>query len=498
MASASGPMLDRLSADAETEVVVVGGGVVGLTTALLLAQSGCGVLVVEADRIASGVSGYTTAKITVGHGIIYSQLEQSLSADAARLYAASQLEGLACVRELCQKHAIDCDFESMPNYVSVDTEGELEGLDAELEACRRAGLGVRRVDDVGVVPFPAVGALMLDDQAQLHPRKYLLALGELILAAGGRIFEHSRVTEISGQGPYAIHTDSGVVRARHVVVATHYPIVEQGFFATRIHPKRSYVVAAALGDQAPDGMFINGGSPTRSVRTAPFEGGRRLLLVGGEGHRVGHDDQTDERYGVLERFMGERFKVGETIFRWSTQDNQSVDRLPYIGRVGGEGELYVATGFAGWGMTNGTAAALMIRDAIQGETRAWAPLYELNRRHLAASAKSFLRENTLIAARQVKGASTGTRKTIDELPPGQGAIISADGSDCAVYRDPAGQLHVRSATCTHMGCTVTWNQAESSWDCPCHGSRFAIDGRVLHGPAHEPLADASLEAARAL
>jgi glycine/D-amino acid oxidase-like deaminating enzyme/nitrite reductase/ring-hydroxylating ferredoxin subunit len=495
MASAHGTDRDPLTADTEADVAIVGGGIVGLTTALLLAESGREVLVVEADRIAAGVSGYTTAKLTAGHGLLYSHLGGSFGTDAARLYAESQLAGLAFVSDLCEKRAIDCDLERQPNYVVADTEEGLEKLDAEMKASLDAGLAVRQVGDLEVVPFPAAGALVLEDQAQFHVRKYLLALAGLIMQAGGRIVEGSRVIEITGQGPYVARTAEGLVRARAVVVATHYPIVEQGFFVTRIHPHRAYVVAAPLTGNAPEGMFINTGSPTRSVRTAPLPDGRRLLLVGGEGHRVGQEQDTTGRYAVLERFMGEHFSVAETMFRWSTQDNRSVDRLPYIGRAGDEGNLYVATGFAGWGMTNGTVAALMISDDVQGKVNPWSSLYRLDRKHLLASARSFMAENTKVAAAELRGAlRSGTVKSVEEIGPGHAAIVSANGSDHAVSRDPSGTLHTVSATCTHMGCTVAWNEAESTWDCPCHGSRFAADGRVLHGPALHPLKASSIGA----
>lgn len=491
-----GPTLPSLIDTRDVEVAVVGGGIVGLTTALLLAQQKRSVLVVEGARLASGVSGFTTAKLTAGHRLAYSRLESNHDADAARRYAEAQQAGLALARALVEGHGIACDLEVLPNYVVAQDDDELETIEEEAAAARRAGLDARVVTDSGA-PFPSVGAVELPDQSQFHPRRYLLGLADAVLESGGTIVERSGVLEITGEGPYVVRTEEGEVRAATVVVATNYPIVEPGFFATRIHPSRSYVVAAKLShDATPSGMYINAGSPTRSVRTAPLDDGGRLAIVSGEGHRVGQEPATEERYALLERFMREHLDVGPTLYRWSTQDVYSVDGLPFVGRTADDQDLFVATGFAAWGMTNGTAAALAIANEIQGSALGWADLFALDRATLRASATEFVRENVNIAVQEVAGALRGTDGSLADLRPGDAAVVEVDGSAVAAYRDPSGALHAVSATCTHMGCKVSWNPAEASWDCPCHGSRFAPDGGVLHGPALRALEPVSTEEAR--
>jgi glycine/D-amino acid oxidase-like deaminating enzyme/nitrite reductase/ring-hydroxylating ferredoxin subunit len=490
------PTLSSLTDTQDVEVAVVGAGIVGLTTALLLAQQQRSVLVVEGAELASGVSGFTTAKVTAGHRLAYSRLESDHDSDAARGYAEAQQAGLALVRVLVEKHGIACDLEVLPNYVVAQEEDELETIGEEAAAARRAGLDARVVTASGA-PFPSVGAVELPDQSQFHPRRYLLGLADAVLESGGAIVERSGVLEITGDGPYSVRTEDGEVRAVTVVVATNYPIVEPGFFATRIHPSRSYVVAARLsGDAVPSGMYINTGSSTRSVRTAPLDDGGRLAIVSGEGHRVGQEPNTEERYALLERFMREHLDVGETLYRWSTQDAYSVDGLPFVGRTADDQDLFVATGFAAWGMTNGTAAALAIANEIQGSPPQWADLFALDRRTLRASATDFVRENVNVAVQEVAGALRGTDGSLADLRPGDAAVVEVDGSPIAAYRDPSGRLHSVSATCTHMGCTVSWNPAEASWDCPCHGSRFAPDGGVLHGPALRALEPVSTEEPR--
>jgi glycine/D-amino acid oxidase-like deaminating enzyme/nitrite reductase/ring-hydroxylating ferredoxin subunit len=484
--SIEAPRFARLEGQAEAEVAVVGAGIVGLTTALLLAEAGKDVLVIEADRVAAGVSGYTTGKVTAGHGLIYSHLDQAFDTETARLYAVSQIAALNHIRELCAGRSIACDFEPQANFLFAETEADLEKLEEEATAARQAGLTVSVVRDLDI-PVEAAGALQLDDQAQFHACKYLLGVASLVIRAGGRIVESARVLDIDGDGPYVLSADTGSVDAGSVVVASHYPIVEGKFFVSRIHPRRAYIVAAPLDGADLPGMFINVSRPTRSFRTTPAAGGGRLLLVGGEGHRVGQEDDTESRYAVLEGYMKEHFAVGETAYRWSTQDNFTLDRLPYVGRARPGEELFVATGFGGWGMTNGTAAALAITDAIQGRRNAWARIFSLDRGGVLSAARRFVSENVNVAREAIGGRLQPLPRSPDGLEPGEGKLISIDGDEVAVSRDSAGSLLAVSAVCTHMGCRVAWNPAEATWDCPCHGSRFAAGGRVLHGPAVKPL-----------
>ena len=492
MDSAAGRGLPALTTDERVDVAVVGGGIVGLTTALRLAQAGRSVALLEAARVASGVSGYTTAKLTAGHGLLYSHLESAFDEETARRYAESQQAAIELVRRLVSEHGIDCDLEPRANVVYAAGEDDVSALEQEAEAQRRAGLPAELVEDAGL-PFPTFAALRLEGQYQFHPRGYLLALADLIEQAGGRIYEQTRITDITGESPYELEAEEGCVRAERVVVATHYPIVEHGFFAPRLHPDREYVVAAPLRDDADlGGMFISASEPIRSLRTAPLSEGGRLLLVGGEKHRVGQESDTEARYAALEEFMRQWFSVGETRYRWSTQDPTSVDRLPYVGEVEEGSRMYVATGFAAWGMSNGTLAGMVLGDAILGSASEWASLYSLERGSLLRSATRLLAANTTLAAHQAGGMVRGGSE-LQDVAPGTGAIVTLDGDDVAVYRARDGTVQGVSAKCTHMGCTVSWNGAESSWDCPCHGSRFAADGRVLHGPAVKNLAPVELD-----
>jgi glycine/D-amino acid oxidase-like deaminating enzyme/nitrite reductase/ring-hydroxylating ferredoxin subunit len=482
VASTDAPELSSLEGSVRADVVVIGAGIVGLTAALLLCEADRKVVVLEAHRVAAGVSGYTTAKLTAGHGLAYSHLEHAFGRNHARAYAESQTAAIDFVRDLCRRDEIECDLEERMNVVYSASSSDGAKLEEEAAAASRAGLSASLVQNQGL-PVPSGAALQLTGQAQFHVRKYLLGVLSLVRDAGGQVFENSRVEEITGTKPYEIHAAGGAVSAPMVVVATHYPIVGQGFFATRIHPRRSYVLAAPLPRAVDlDGMFITATPPTRSLRTASLAGGGRLLLVGGEGHSVGDLPPTPRPYETLERFMRDHFDVSEVSYRWSTQDNYTIDGLPYVGEVPGAAGIYTATGFGGWGMSNGTLAAMLLADAIKRVANPWSGVYALERRSLGASARRFLTENTRIAKRQLGDRHT-SKKEAEAVATGEGAILLIDGQKAAVSRDASGELVAVSASCTHMGCTVAWNAAESTWDCPCHGSRFAPNGKVLHGPA---------------
>jgi glycine/D-amino acid oxidase-like deaminating enzyme/nitrite reductase/ring-hydroxylating ferredoxin subunit len=478
------PEQPSLEGTVEVEVAIVGAGIVGLTAARLLKRSGKTVAVIEMDRMVRGVTGYTTAKITAGHGLIYQQLERMHGEEAARAYAMANQDALEKMSCWIEEEAIACDFERRPNFVYTERSESKSSIQKEAEAARRAGLDVTLVTDTDL-PFEIVAAVRLDNQAQFHPRKYLLHFGRDIIGDGSHIFENSRVVDISEGDRCVVKTGAGTVIANHVVLATHYPFWDRGLLFPRVHPKSSYVIAGPIGDvSAPDGMYISVDQPTRSVRTIRGTD-RTLLMVGGNGHGTGQNYETRNEYKDLERWMSDRFDVSQVTHRWSTHDGVAVDLLPYVGTARrGTDRIYTATGFGKWGMTNGTAAAIVISDAILGIPNEFASLFDPHRLTIRASASKLTSENTKVAwhwlGDRIKHPQEGV---FEDLKPGQAAVKGVAPGQVAGYRDEVGRLHTISATCTHLGCIVAWNEAEKSWDCPCHGSRFDPDGRVLHGPA---------------
>ncbi|MBS1189775.1 MAG: oxidoreductase [Rhodocyclaceae bacterium] len=467
----------------EVDVVVVGGGLAGLTAATLLKEAGRTVAVLEAGRIVHGVTGHTTAKITALHTLIYDHLIRHAGEAKARAYGEAQQAAIEQVAARVRDKAIDCDFVRSDAYTYTESPEEKGRIEAEVEAAQRLGLPATYLEDTPL-PFPVEAAVRFDGQARFHPRKYLLALARDLPGEGSHIFEATRVLDVTPGEPCQVTTDRGRVAARDVIVASHFPFADKALFASRLQPHRSYVLALRLDGPPPDGLFIDTGE-NFSLRPQPLPDGDTLLLVGGEGHRAGEGGDTVARYQRLEVWARGRLPVRAVEYRWSTQDNFTVDRIPYIGPTTQHSRhLYVATGFNGWGMTNGTVAGMLLRDLILEGDNPWAAVFDPSRMNLN-DVPELVRQNARIAAHLV--ADRVHRTDPDTVGPGEGKVVHTLHGNVALYRDEAGLIHRLSPVCTHMGCILHWNPAERSWDCPCHGSRFGVGGEVLHGPALRPL-----------
>jgi glycine/D-amino acid oxidase-like deaminating enzyme/nitrite reductase/ring-hydroxylating ferredoxin subunit len=475
------PELPELDDHLRVDVAVLGGGIVGITTALLLAEAGVRVALLEANRLARGVSGYTTAKVSSQHGLIYDRLRSRFGAGGARAYGAANEGALGWMAERVRAHAIDCDWRTRAAYAYA---GRHE-IEREADAALEAGLPASVVHTTPL-PYDVEAAVRFDGQAEFHVRKYLLALAAQLRDAGGSVFERSHAVEVATDEDCMVKTPGGRVTADRVVVATHFPFLDRSLAFARVHPQRSYALACRIAGAPPEGMFISGSSPTRSVRAVPVDGGAdELLLVGGEGHKTGQGGDTRERYRALEDFARRHWDVQSVEYRWSSQDNTTIDGVPYVGPLTPRSDrVLMATGFAKWGMTGGTAAALMLADRLLGRPNAWAALFDPNRVKLRASLPRLLEENAQVGMRFVGDRLTKRgERPIHDLAPGEGDIVRHEGEKVAGYRDDDGTLVAVSPVCSHLGCQVNWNRAERSWDCPCHGSRFAPDGDVLQGPA---------------
>lgn len=480
----------RGSAPPDSDVVVVGAGIAGLTTACLLARSGQHVTVLEARHVGAGVTGNTTAKVTAQHGLRYA----GLGAERARLYADAQVHALSWIADGAGSAAADCGFERKDSYVYTTRPDRREELAREVEAMSAAGLSAELVTEVDL-PFEVDAAVRLRGQAQFHPQRWLLHLASQIEASGGSVIEGVRVLNVhSRDGRHTVETttDDGetvrTVSAGQVVIATHYPILDRGLFFTRLDPVRDLVVSGPITGTAPDGMFFSV-DDGHSLRTPP--GASDRLLVGGGQHRPGARSDEDRVYAELAAWGAEHVGLQGVQHRWSAHDLTTPDKVPYVGAyLPTSRNLWVATGFNLWGMTNGTAAGHLLHDLILGQADPErAALFNPHRVSLKM-APGVISDQIKVGTHLIGGvvrAATSTHASA-QLAPGEGRISRVGARAVASYRDDEGTLHEVCGHCTHLGCVVRFNDAEKTWDCPCHGSRFAIDGAVLQGPATKPLA----------
>ena len=489
MESAPPTPYPALSGDIEVDSVVIGGGIAGLCAAWEFARAGRSVAVLEADRIAAGVTGYTTAKLSSLHTLIYSKIRRTRGAEAARQYAQSQQEAVERVADVVEELGIDCDLERLPAFTCAESPDQVEQIRAEAAAAEQAGLAASFVTDTDL-PFQVAGAVRVEEQAQFHPRKYLLGLATNLSTRGGQIFERTRVVGLDEGKPCRVTTEQGsTVTARDVVVATHYPVFDRAMLFARLEPRRELVVAAGIpAERAPQGVFITQEQNTRSVRTAPYRGGERLLIITGE-HFTPGTDGVSQRWERLIDWTYERFPGTEISYRWATQDNSTTDQIPFVGPFyPGAKNVYVAAGFGGWGMSSAVMAGHLLQASIMGEKLPWTDLYDPRRLHPVQEAGRMLKLQAKVAGHFVGDRLRSAHvDSVDEIAAGAGAVLRVSGERCAVYRDEAGTLHALSARCTHLGCLVRFNNAERAWECPCHGSRFAVDGSVIQGPANKPL-----------
>jgi glycine/D-amino acid oxidase-like deaminating enzyme/nitrite reductase/ring-hydroxylating ferredoxin subunit len=469
--------------DVSVDVCVIGGGITGLTAAALLKHAGLTVAVCELNRVAAGVTGYTTAKITALHGLIYDQITSSFGSEGARAYAEANQAGLELIARWVGERSIDCDFRRRPAFTYAESFRDARKIEKEVEAARAAGLRAEYVKQVDL-PWEVAGAIRLDDQAEFHPRRYLLDVAGTIDGQGSYIFERTRATGVDEGSPCRVRTEHGEVIAEQVILASHYPTLDRGLFFARLSPERSYALGARIRGDVPQGMFLSTESPSHSVRAHPLADGE-LVIIGGESHKTGQGGDTLERYGALEDWARERFEVETIDYRWSAQDCMPADGIPYVGALTPASKrVFTATGYRKWGMTNGTAAAIMLADRVVGRDNPWAEVFDSNRFKPVASAPKLLKENVNVGLHFFADRlSPPDVRSLDELGAGEGGIVSHEGEKVAAYRDEEGGLHAVSPICTHLYCQVKFNAGERSWDCPCHGSRYDMDGRVLEGPA---------------
>lgn len=482
--AASRPAFAAFAGETKTDVLVVGGGITGVSTAWRLAKLGVRVMLIEAGMLGCGATGRSTGKVSLLHGAFYGKMADKTAAQVAR----TQAEAVNTVRDFAQQSEADCGYAESDACLFARDEKERQAVEDEYEAVRKAGFDARLLDRPEFPPA-CVCAAKVRAQALIHPLHYLWALAAKAEASGAALYEHTRAVKVRPGKTVEVLCENGArIEARHLVEATQYPFFDDGgLFFARLYPRRSYGVAVQPQGDWPMGNFVTAGDPVRSLRTARQDG-EKVLLVVGDGHDTGRDgkeEAPDAHFEALARYAGEAAGPFSLLAQWSAQDYDTPDGIPYIGPVHAQSNIYVATGYGKWGLASGTLAGIVLTDWVtEGASSRGAPYDPARLRPAGAAgmaAELVSQAGAFVRSKQKKPLRA------EDLAPGEGSVVLYDNKKAGAYRGPDGRLTVLDITCTHLGCTLTWNGAEQSWDCPCHGGRFSATGERLEGPPPRPL-----------
>ncbi|WP_211201529.1 FAD-dependent oxidoreductase [Bacillus sp. NTK071] len=483
-----------LNENIETDVVIVGGGITGITSAYLLANEGIRVVLLEANHILNGTTGHTTAKITAQHDLIYDEFLNHFGKEKAQQYYQANTEAIQFIKQTIEKNSISCTFSEEDAYLYATTPEYARKLTNEMRAYQQLRINGEFVNSLPI-DLSIKAGIVMKNQAQFDPVAYLSPLVDLFLEKGGQLYEQTVAIDVQkGTKPVVVTKNGSTVTANHVLACSHFPFYDgNALYFTRMYAEASYVLAASTKKDFPGGMYLSAENPKRSLRSHTFNG-EKLVLFGGESHKTGQGNRLSDHYKALKFFAEETLGVKKVAYRWSAEDFYTLDKLPYIGPVTEEQEnVLIATGFHKWGMTNGTAAALLFRDYVLANRNPYMDLFIPSRFYADPSMKTFLVQNADVAGHFVKGKLSIPKKKISELKEDEGAVIRINGKRAGAYKDSEGCIHLVDTTCTHLYCEVEWNDGDRTWDCPCHGSRFGYDGKVMEGPADKPLTNLSDE-----
>lgn len=467
------------------DIGIVGGGITGITLAYLLSAEGFSVALIEANELLSGTTGNTTAKITTQHGLIYNELMQHYGKELAHMYYAANNRAKDFITNTIQNNDIDAQLVEASSVLYTKEGENVKQLETEIAAYEKLNIKGSLTKNKEL-PFMTREALEVKNQAHFHPLEYLTHLLNVCDDNGVHIYENTRALSVDySKKPLIVCEGDHRVVCQYVVQASHYPFFDgEKFFPLKMYADRSYALLAKT-EKTINNMYINIDTPTHSIRPVSING-EPALVFAGENHRTGVSERSmDEHFASLAKFADQYFKIEKINYMWSAQDYTTVDKIPYVGPITKEKDnVFVATGYRKWGMTNGTNAALLIRDLILQKQSEFASLFSPSRKMKAdPSLKNYFSFNAEVAKQLVKGKFDKTNDEVKQLKEGEACIMMDEGDRIGVYKDEVGEIHAVDTTCTHLGCELAWNSAEKSWDCPCHGSRFSPKGHVLNGPA---------------
>jgi glycine/D-amino acid oxidase-like deaminating enzyme/nitrite reductase/ring-hydroxylating ferredoxin subunit len=476
------------------DVVIVGGGITGVTTALLLQEAGKKCILLEAENLGYGTTGGTTAHLNTLLDTSYKTIIDNFGLEEAKMIARATKDAIALIRSNIEKHGIDCGFEQCTAFLFSQNEEQDKALDDIIKATIEAGVDLMEVTEIPI-PINFTRAIAVPGQGKFHPLRYIFSLAKVFEHIGGSIIQHCRVNNIENEnGIVTVDTSLGKVQGRTLIYATHIP-PGINLVHLRCAPYRSYAIAVQLkNEKYPDDLVYDMYDPYHYYRTQKIDG-KNYLIVGGNDHKTGEEKNTDGVFLNLESHVRTYFGVEAVTQRWSSQYYEPADGIPYIGVLPASAEnILIATGYGGNGMTYSSVAAQVLTHIVTGHESELIDLFSPGRIKPIAGFRNFVSHNADVVKEFMKKLKrTATLEVFADLAPGEGRIAKVEGKTVGVYKDEQGNVHAVSATCTHMGCTVNWNSTEKSWDCPCHGTRYSVDGKLLNGPADTDLAYVNLK-----
>ena len=489
-----------------TDICVIGGGITGLSTAYYLSKKGLKVIVLDKSEIGTKTSGHTAAKITLNHGLIYNYLINTFGIDFASKYYLSNKQAISNIKNIIDTENIICDFEYQDNYIYTTNENNVFKLNNEIESInliedyltkntnfnlKNSSINPQFVKKCGL-PFKISGAIKTSDQAQFHPVKYMYGLANSINSNGGLIFTNSLVTDIKKtDNEYEISVNNYKINAKYVVLASHYPFINfPGFYFSKMYQVTSYAIGIEINNNTLNGMYITDSEPTLSFRTTKLDNNKRLLIIGGGNHKCGFSPESKDVFGYkyLENEIKKYYPNSEILYKWNTRDCITLDKVPYIGEFSAfMPNTFVATGFNKWGMTMSNVSANIISDCILGKPNEFLDIYNSKRLHPIKNKEEVKNEVKQVFKSFLQNRIQIPKEDLSSIKNDNGGIIKIDGNSVGIYKDKLGNIYAINPTCTHLGCLLTWNNVDKTWDCPCHGSRFDYTGKNLYDPAFKDL-----------
>lgn len=486
----------EISENMDTDVLIIGGGITGIATAYMLSNSGLNICITDADRMAMGVTANTTAKITSQHGLLYNYLLNSFGFETAKCYLDSNEDAIKTISDIIKKENIDCDFISQDSYVYTCSKSNVSKIVDEVSSVASLGLNAEYITECPL-PFSIEAAIKFPGQAQFHPRKYLLSLLPILEKNSVNIFENSKVVDIKHiNNKYEVYVNKYKITTKYLVMASHYPIKNfPGMYFIKMYQDSSYAVGVELENNVFDGMYISCDKPVTSFRNAMQDNGKKLLIVGGSSHKTGATDvNIESSYKNIENYIKSIYPKAKIKYRWMTEDCISLDKIPYIGEFSKFlPNMYVATGYKKWGMTTSHVAAKIISDKILGNKNPYENIYTATRLEPIKNSKGFgniLKQSAYSLAINKFSAPI---ISYEELKNDSGGVVDYKGKKLGIYKDKKGKMFAVVPYCKHLGCELSWNNLEKTWDCPCHGSRYDYMGKIITEPTTEDLDIVNLE-----